>query len=353
MQHDCDPKTLPRNVEIERRRRQYLKKNIKQCLDEIGVKNSDLIPAEIIQELYKKEDKFGLYSTINYLPLELFDDEEYDSRTPQGWMDHGLIDGVRHPMPGEAFLPVHEKQNRVFRDVEETLNYIYVWTDVAVTEYDPGTKLFSVITLDGFQRHYKVPRIYVMFKADDPVVFAQRVRSAVLFRRKCENHIKYEFYLDTMILTGSYEIEDDMLDRIKRLATRGGLVKVVGSDSLTKVRYFGRVAWIRNWMAFFKLFYCDPQQKTHFDRNSPAKNPLKFRFLKRKTKNASLWGGGLVSPSIFYFFLFITHFIYFVTHCRIVTWSRTETRVILFSRKSLMVIIKKSLWLYSWKMKLN
>lgn len=80
MQHDCDPKTLPRSVEIERRRRAYLHKNIKQCLDDIGVHDKDLVPAHIIQEIYSPEDKYGLYARVPYLPLELFDDEEYDSR---------------------------------------------------------------------------------------------------------------------------------------------------------------------------------------------------------------------------------------------------------------------------------
>lgn len=105
-------------------------------------------------------------------------------------MDHGLIDGVRHPMPGEAYLPVNKTPSKTWKDAEEILSTLYVWTDVAVTEYNPTKKLFSVITLDGFQRPYKVPRIYIMFKADDPRVFAERVKNAVSTRAKVENHIK-------------------------------------------------------------------------------------------------------------------------------------------------------------------
>lgn len=105
-------------------------------------------------------------------------------------MDHGLIDGVRHPMPGQAFLPVYEKPNKQFRDIEESLDFLYCWTDVAVTNYNDNTKLFDIITLDGYQRPYQLPRIYVMFKADDPKNFAERVKNAVVYRKKVENHLK-------------------------------------------------------------------------------------------------------------------------------------------------------------------
>lgn len=45
----------------------------------MGIQPKQILPAHIVQRK-TLEDKFGLYSKVNYLPLELFDDEEYGSR---------------------------------------------------------------------------------------------------------------------------------------------------------------------------------------------------------------------------------------------------------------------------------
>lgn len=79
MQHEVEPRTLTRNVAIERKRRQYQGQNIQACLDELGIELKLILPAHVLQKK-TTEDRFGLYSKVNYLPLELFDDEEYDSR---------------------------------------------------------------------------------------------------------------------------------------------------------------------------------------------------------------------------------------------------------------------------------
>ena len=41
-----------------------------------------------------------------YLPLDVFDDGEFDCRTPQEWLDLGLEGNVRKPVPGRALLPI-------------------------------------------------------------------------------------------------------------------------------------------------------------------------------------------------------------------------------------------------------
>lgn len=57
-------------------------------------------------------------------------------------MDLGLIDGIRHPIPGTAFLPC---RNIVLNDVtiaitEESVNNWFEWMDVAVTSFNHSTK---------------------------------------------------------------------------------------------------------------------------------------------------------------------------------------------------------------------
>ena len=43
----------------------------------------------------------------SFLPLEIFDNTEFDCRTPEDWLSLGVDDsGVRKPVPGKALLPV-------------------------------------------------------------------------------------------------------------------------------------------------------------------------------------------------------------------------------------------------------
>lgn len=78
--YTVDPKVPPRNVEMERRRRVYKNLKIEDALKAEGVKPYDMLPFEKIRSLLSYKEKYDLYSKASYLPLELFDDEEYDCR---------------------------------------------------------------------------------------------------------------------------------------------------------------------------------------------------------------------------------------------------------------------------------
>lgn len=55
-------------------------KGIKQYLDKAGIQPRDLLPVYILHKILPRTEKFGLYKSINFIALEVFDDEEYDSR---------------------------------------------------------------------------------------------------------------------------------------------------------------------------------------------------------------------------------------------------------------------------------
>lgn len=104
-------------------------------------------------------------------------------------MVHGMVDGVRHPIPGKAFLKIHEP-------LELSKETNYGWLNVAVTDYLPEIQLWSVLSLDGSQRTFNLPRIYIMFSAENPITFGQRIKAAVDLRNQVEDTIRYvEFYL--------------------------------------------------------------------------------------------------------------------------------------------------------------
>ncbi|KAF5308293.1 hypothetical protein FQR65_LT06286 [Abscondita terminalis] len=269
MQHDIEPKCLPRNVAIERKRRQYKSKSITACLEALEIEPKVIVPADVVRKL-TVEEKFGLFKTVNYLPLELFDNEDYDSRSPDSWIKHGIVDGVRHPIPGEAYLPVCKKPS-ISKSSVDYLNHAYKWVNVAITDYNPQTKLWQVLTLDGFQRAFKIPRIYLMFKAEDPVIFAERIKFAIDLRNEVENNIRYEFYLDCMLLTGTPELDQDTLDIIFKLASRNNAVKLKNPDDLEKVEYEVRLIYKR---ALGEMQF----------RYNVEKQPHVYRFLNLKPR---------------------------------------------------------------------
>lgn len=69
-----------RNVEMEKRRRTFKNLKIDDILKAEGIRPYDMLPFEKILPLLSYEEKYDLYSKASFLPLELFDDEEYDCR---------------------------------------------------------------------------------------------------------------------------------------------------------------------------------------------------------------------------------------------------------------------------------
>ena len=61
---------------------------------------------------------------------------------------------------------------------------------MAVIDYESCKKLWKVLSLDGEQRMFDIPRIYLRFKAEDPMVFACRVRAAIDLRQETEKCIR-------------------------------------------------------------------------------------------------------------------------------------------------------------------
>ncbi|XP_023309976.1 dynein heavy chain 1, axonemal-like [Anoplophora glabripennis] len=220
LQHEVEPKTLPRNVAIERRRREYQGQRLKTVLDKRRIELKELLPIDVLRTLItSKHEISGLYSWTPFLPLELFDNEDYDIRTPESWLDHGMIDGVKYPLPGEALVPNADFQPEYDIPLED----IYCWVNVAVTDYNFETKMWSVLTLDGLQRTFELPRLRVMFKAEDPANFARRIWEAIVVRFETENKIRYDFFLDCLCLSDTASLSRVQMEKILLLVSRAQL----------------------------------------------------------------------------------------------------------------------------------
>lgn len=80
MEQDVAPKHCPRNVEMERRRRLYKHIKIQDTLASINIIPKEMLPPSALVSLLSYDEKYGLFSIAHFLPLEIFDDEDYDCR---------------------------------------------------------------------------------------------------------------------------------------------------------------------------------------------------------------------------------------------------------------------------------
>lgn len=176
-----------------------------------------------------------------FLPLHIFDDTEFDCRNPNEWLELGLVDGKQHPVPGKALLLRERGKN----------GKGYAWTDVGTLDYDDMKQLFlvQVVGTGGLQHNvipaangvmengtvngeadgneepkrkrskvegaqFWVPRIQLLFAAEDPINFAERVAKAYALRCETEALLRYNLYVDCMPMDGVVRLDPSSLERM-------------------------------------------------------------------------------------------------------------------------------------------
>ena len=144
------------------------------------------------------------------LPLHWFDDTSFDDRLPGEWLSIAVENGVQHPVPVMALLPKDKQPRRLSLVVDPlskamTARHIiftmstgpHVWTPAAVIGYHPVRGLYMLRRID-VQEYFLLPRIYVMFCAEDPARFCERVQAAVRLRQMMQDLLRYHLYVDCM-----------------------------------------------------------------------------------------------------------------------------------------------------------
>ncbi|XP_032448113.1 dynein heavy chain 1, axonemal [Lynx canadensis] len=236
------PGQCPRKIEIERRKRLYLSLDIEQLLAHEGIDSDKLMPRHPDPHHPQTIEQGHDPLFPIYLPLKVFDNEEFDCRTPSEWINMGLEPGSqdRKPVPGKALLPTDDILGH---EDPKSRKLKYEWCDVGVLDYDKEKKLYLVhktdenglvrdetgkpilnggVTAEG--RHpllacqYWVPRIQLLFCAEDPRVFTQRVVQANALRKNTEALLLYNLYVDCMPSEGHQLINEQSLSKIKQWA---------------------------------------------------------------------------------------------------------------------------------------
>ncbi|EDV36612.1 uncharacterized protein Dana_GF13047 [Drosophila ananassae] len=171
---------LPKDVEVDRRRRQYQKINLLAELAAAGLTDDVLQPTE---EQYNVMSEFAF---PHKFPLSFFDDSNFDINSPAAWFELGVVGNDHYPLPARAYLPL----NRSLLNCQ--------WVMAAVTAHNEETDMWTLLSLeDGCT--YTVPKLQFMFMAEDPHKYIKRLQAAVHERHKGEQLMLMELISDCVL----------------------------------------------------------------------------------------------------------------------------------------------------------
>jgi len=147
------PDGIPRKIVIERKRRLFEQQNIQELLKNEGVE-------------FKKTD-----GNASFLPLEMFDNTEFDCRTPAEWISLAKDGDVLKYVPAKGLFFDNDANG--------------LWRDCKVVACNEEENRYKV-EVDFLKDAVWLPRLYILFKAEDPFVFAKRMAHAFQSRKKAE-----------------------------------------------------------------------------------------------------------------------------------------------------------------------
>ena len=234
------PGQTPREIAVRRKRREYEQHSLPALLEARGVYCS----------LGTEPDGVTAGgAAATRLELQRFDDEEYEQRSPEAWLALGrdavTVTAAAPPVGGDSDddgsdaadgssedrgdssatvtaqgemrgLPaLGLKLGPMQQDVEDEIG---CWVPCIVRDYDAGSGLWAV-EWDGaaddavppavkagdaeaarlpMATTATLPRLQLMFLAEDPINFADRVAAAHAARRRALQALRYQLYIDCM-----------------------------------------------------------------------------------------------------------------------------------------------------------
>ncbi|PNH05107.1 Dynein heavy chain 7, axonemal [Tetrabaena socialis] len=123
---------------------------------------------------------------MSYMPLELFDNVEYDLHAPEEWVQLGALAGG---------APAETVMYNVASDS-------YLWTECRVVGWDAVERMYIISFNSAANtglKTKKVKRLNLRFKAEDMALFERRVAEAKEAREEAEEQLRLFFYIDSLV----------------------------------------------------------------------------------------------------------------------------------------------------------
>ena len=202
--YETRPGQIPRKIEIERKKRLYANQKVEMLLAAKGIDYS----VEPIPSLS------NINSGVPSLPLEAFDNEDFEVREPLDWMSCASVRG---------YLPA--------RALKLTGYGTGTWADAKVTGYNEEAQKFTLEWVDGSKLPPSLSRMHICFKAEDPFNFVERVADAHARRSLAEKELLYKLYIDCMPTDDMKPLDAEQCARVQSLAVNSKVLRQTNLDT--------------------------------------------------------------------------------------------------------------------------
>jgi dynein heavy chain len=140
-------------------------------------------------------------TTSHFLPLDDFDNLEYDRHSPEEWVSLGGEGGAK-------------ARSKYYTDKGDE-----VWAPCHVSSYDVTEELFT-INWNHNQATKQVRRLNIIFDEEDEDEWKIRVEEASVLRREAEAQMRLHLYVQSLDEAGNCPINEDQIDRIMYLVAQ-------------------------------------------------------------------------------------------------------------------------------------
>jgi hypothetical protein len=205
----------PRRIEVERKKRTFKNLDITEQLKANGA-----IDELIAATKYKGND------SVIAMPLSLFDNLDYESRSNEFWSDL-IVQSAPKGLNGRAMRVEYDKEG-------EMLVY---WEKCRVMSADLQKNTFEVVFgeihntselfIKGYHqhklsdeenikdsKHHILERIYICFDSEDPKLYCQRISEALSRRKIAQASIALNLYIDCMPIDNLKPLDSEQVTRI-------------------------------------------------------------------------------------------------------------------------------------------
>jgi len=134
-----------------------------------------------------------------WLPLEAYDDKEFDTRRPQDW----LLEAEENAEGRWAGA------QGLWKD-KDGLCY---WRRVRISKFLHKSERYEG-HWDNTKEKCRLHRVHVRFDAEDPRIFVRRFKAAYTSRVYADSLIKYNYYVENMPTHQIPEIDPEQVNRV-------------------------------------------------------------------------------------------------------------------------------------------
>ncbi|CAD8156782.1 unnamed protein product [Paramecium pentaurelia] len=194
---------IPRKVAINRKQKLYASFNILQLLDQEGIDLNMTNPQ------------------VQWLPLELFDDNSNDDYPNEDWIKRKVDEEGRN--------------RKLYATCLLKEDGIYEARRCEILEFLDGLFHGKLKEKDG--RDFKTHRLYICFDAEDPRKFVKRLGTALKNREHADSRVRYNYFIDGMPIQDLSELDTEQKRRLEQLAKTKKLENLDTTALIAEVNY--------------------------------------------------------------------------------------------------------------------